>query len=46
MTEQPVPEAVKVDNPQQQEMPFAIVQGAPLMELPKDLYIPPQALEV
>lgn len=46
MTEQPVPEAVKGDNPQQQEMPFAIVQGAPLMELPKDLYIPPQALEV
>lgn len=27
-------------------MPFAIVQGAPLTELPKDLYIPPQALEV
>ncbi len=46
MTEQSVPEAVKGDNPQQQEMPFAIVQGAPLMELPKDLYIPPQALEV
>ena len=31
---------------QQQEMPFAIVQGAPLTELPKDLYIPPDALEV
>ncbi|MEW6647241.1 MAG: ScpA family protein [Pseudomonadota bacterium] len=27
-------------------MPFAIVQGAPILELPKDLYIPPQALEV
>lgn len=27
-------------------MPFAIVQGAPLTELPKDLYIPPDALEV
>ena len=32
--------------PQQEEMPFAVVQGAPLTELPKDLYIPPQALEV
>ncbi len=27
-------------------MPFAIVQGAPITELPRDLYIPPQALEV
>ncbi len=27
-------------------MPFAIVQGAPVTELPKDLYIPPDALEV
>ncbi|MFO7592550.1 MAG: ScpA family protein [Pseudomonadota bacterium] len=33
-------------NPQQEEMPFAIVQGSPITELPKDLYIPPQALEV
>lgn len=31
---------------EQSEMPFAIVQGAPITELPKDLYIPPQALEV
>ncbi len=30
----------------QQEMPFAIVQGAPLLALPLDLYIPPDALEV
>ena len=30
----------------QKEMPFAIVQGAPITELPKDLYIPPDALEV
>ncbi len=30
----------------QEEMPFAIVQGAPLTEIPKDLYIPPDALEV
>lgn len=32
--------------PQQAEMPFAIVQGAAITELPKDLYIPPHALEV
>lgn len=33
-------------QPQQGEMPFAVVQGKPLTELPKDLYIPPEALEV
>ena len=33
-------------GPVQQEMPFAIVEGEPVTELPKDLYIPPQALEV
>ena len=27
-------------------MPFAIVQGVPFSEVPKDLYIPPDALEV
>lgn len=32
--------------PQQQEMPFAVVQGKELTILPKDLYIPPDALEV
>ena len=31
---------------QQEEMPFAIVQGQPYTQLPKDLYIPPDALEV
>ena len=30
----------------QEEMPFAIVEGEPLTEMPRDLYIPPQALEV
>jgi segregation and condensation protein A len=30
----------------QQEMPFALVQGTPLLTLPQDLYIPPDALEV
>lgn len=33
-------------NPEQQEMPFAVVQGAPLTVVPKDLYIPPDALEI
>ncbi len=32
--------------PQQAEMPFAIVHGVPITEPPKDLYIPPDALEV
>ena len=30
----------------QEELPIAVVQGKTLDELPKDLYIPPQALEV
>jgi len=30
----------------QAEMPFAVVQGRPYTELPHDLYIPPDALEV
>jgi segregation and condensation protein A len=37
-------------NPQQKivqsEMPFAVVEGMPVTELPQDLYIPPDALEV
>ncbi|OGI41957.1 MAG: hypothetical protein A2150_01825 [Candidatus Muproteobacteria bacterium RBG_16_64_11] len=32
--------------PRQNEMPFAIVQGTAVTELPHDLYIPPDALEV
>jgi len=32
--------------PQQAEMPFAIVQGEQMTQLPQDLYIPPHALEV
>ncbi len=35
-----------VAPPQQEEMPFAVVQGEPQFTLPKDLYIPPDALEV
>ena len=33
-------------RPEQAEMPFAMVRGEAVTELPKDLYIPPQALEV
>src|SRR5215468_5855307 len=40
--EPPPQEAV----PEQVEMPFAVVNGEPLTQLPRDLYIPPQALEV
>jgi segregation and condensation protein A len=32
--------------PAQAEMPFAVVEGEPVTELPRDLYIPPYALEV
>jgi segregation and condensation protein A len=32
--------------PAQGEMPFAVVEGEPITELPRDLYIPPYALEV
>lgn len=44
------PESAKEEEvsrrPSQGEMPFAIVQGKAYTELPKDLYIPPDALEV
>jgi segregation and condensation protein A len=31
---------------EQAEMPFAMVEGEPVIELPRDLYIPPDALQV
>jgi len=36
------------DVPQQaqEEMHFAVIKGEPIIEVPKDLYIPPDALEV
>ena len=34
------------EQSQQQEMPFAFVQGQAVTQLPHDLYIPPDALEV
>ena len=33
-------------RPAQGEMPFAMVEGEPVTEMPRDLYIPPQALEI
>jgi len=38
--------AAKPPVPAQGEMPFAMVEGQPITEMPRDLYIPPQALEV
>ena len=32
--------------PHQQEMPLAMVLGQPVLQIPQDLYIPPDALEV
>jgi segregation and condensation protein A len=40
------PVADSVALPEQAEMPFAIVNGEPITHMPRDLYIPPQALEV
>lgn len=33
-------------GPSQKEMPFAMVDGEPMTQLPQDLYIPPYALQV
>lgn len=50
VAEQGDPEVVtpgdSASRPQQEEMPFAVVQGEPQYTLPKDLYIPPDALEI
>ncbi len=42
----PPPALAPEPAPLQGEMPFAVVNGEPISELPRDLYIPPQALEV
>ena len=47
--EQPSPDATASPFPpvpQQQEIPLALVRGQPLLQIPQDLYIPPDALEV
>ena len=47
-----VPAAVGADDrlsgptPEQKELPLAIVGGEAITEVPKDLYIPPDALEI
>ncbi len=33
-------------RPHQQEMPLAVVLGQPVLQIPQDLYIPPDALEI
>jgi segregation and condensation protein A len=40
------PPAGRQPAPAQDELPFAMVEGQPITEIPRDLYIPPQALEV
>ncbi|HEY2418937.1 MAG TPA: ScpA family protein [Steroidobacteraceae bacterium] len=42
----PPPAAELQAAPEQAEMPFAMVNGEPVTQLPRDLYIPPQALEI
>ena len=42
----PPPPPASESAPAQGEMPFAVVEGQPIIEMPRDLYIPPQALEV
>jgi segregation and condensation protein A len=42
----PPPVTEEAGAPAQGEMPFAIVEGEPITQLPRDLYIPPHALKV
>ena len=46
VSNEPAQPAAPEGAPQQVEMPFAVVNGEPISQLPRDLYIPPQALEV
>ena len=39
-------EAAPVEHAEQTEMPFAVVEGEPVTQMPRDLYIPPEALQV
>lgn len=45
MSERPSPEATPEIHPQE-ELPLAVVQGQAVEQLPADLYIPPDALQV
>jgi len=42
----PKPVSESTASPAQGEMPFAVVDGEPVTQLPQDLYIPPYALKV
>jgi len=42
----PPPAAPLIVSPEQVEMPFAVVNGEAITHMPRDLYIPPQALEI
>ncbi len=42
----PPPVTEEAGAPAQGEMPFAVVEGEAVTQLPRDLYIPPHALEV
>ena len=39
-------QATRNGAPQQQEIPLAVFKGQPVLQMPQDLYIPPDALEV
>ena len=41
----PLPDG-ETEHPVQPDLPFAVVEGQPMSQLPEDLYIPPDALEV
>lgn len=45
-TSEPASAPTQQQSEQQAELPFAVVQGQPMLALPDDLYIPPDALEV
>src|SRR3546814_19327194 len=40
------PQSLAILHPQQPEMPLAVVHGQAVLQLPQDLYIPPDAPEV
>src|SRR3546814_17816125 len=40
------PQSLAILHPQQQEMPLAVVHGQAVLQIPQDLYIPTDALEV
>ena len=41
-----MPDPRRGSPPVQREMPLAMLHGEPMVDLPEDLYIPPEALEI